>query len=412
MKNTKYITCLAIVALTLLLAWLLPWAYRLLNTQKNSYPFAYYSSVAHSFCYIDSDNDQPIRMDATGKQYSEAEFDSILPMFYFRQLLKDGRLPDSINGVEVSPKVINTYNFFFRYKPDLANTPAIKLFPLFESMNRRVDLQMPGDVFRIDVNGITFIRPETNTIDQLKSDEFNSALLKQGFTPPARLIAGTPTTRKPYDEGYFIVDQNHLVFHLKMVNGHPFVRNTGVDADLKTSFILTTEYPSKLFYGFLIDAQNRLYTISTDEYQLKQVPIPSFSASTDNLLIMGNMFHWNVQVTSTVGQKTYAVDANSLALSDSIAFPSKIKAVSSVQQWLFPCAISFASVNDGYIKPRITSFGWQFFIVNLVLMISFLALNYRTHNLAQLIVPALFIAITGLFGFISILFINPLKTIS
>jgi len=55
-----------------------------------------------------------VRRDLAGNIYSEAAFDSILPMFYFRQLMSDERFPDTIQGIAMTPKMVQTENF--RYK--------------------------------------------------------------------------------------------------------------------------------------------------------------------------------------------------------------------------------------------------------------------------------------------------------
>ena len=88
-----------------------------------------------------------VRRDAAGNIYSEAAFDSILPMFYFRQLMSDERFPDTINGIAVTPKIVQTENFNFRSVPTDINTPSIGLYPMLESMSGRVDLKMPGITF-------------------------------------------------------------------------------------------------------------------------------------------------------------------------------------------------------------------------------------------------------------------------
>ena len=82
-----------------------------------------------------------VRCDLTGNIYSETVFASILSMFYFRRLMSDERFPDTLNGVTVTPKIVQTENFNFR------NTPSIRLYPLLESMSGRVDLKMPGITF-------------------------------------------------------------------------------------------------------------------------------------------------------------------------------------------------------------------------------------------------------------------------
>lgn len=84
-----------------------------------------------------------VRCDLTGNIYSETVFASILSMFYFRRLMSDERFPDTLNGVTVTPKIVQTENFNFRNVPTDINTPSIML----ESMSGRVDLKMPGITF-------------------------------------------------------------------------------------------------------------------------------------------------------------------------------------------------------------------------------------------------------------------------
>ena len=78
-----------------------------------------------------------VRCDLTGNIYSETVFASILSMFYFRRLMSDERFPDTLNGVTVTPKIVQTENFNFRNVPTDINTPSIRLYPL----------KMPGITF-------------------------------------------------------------------------------------------------------------------------------------------------------------------------------------------------------------------------------------------------------------------------
>ena len=75
-----------------------------------------------------------VRCDLTGNIYSETVF-------------ADERFPDTLNGVTVTPKIVQTENFNFRSAPTDINTPSIRLYPLLESMSGRVDLKMPGITF-------------------------------------------------------------------------------------------------------------------------------------------------------------------------------------------------------------------------------------------------------------------------
>ena len=176
----KIINNTIILLATCLLAWIIPDLYHLATDKASKNLFSYYSSVEESFCTIDFDDvkERLVRKNVkTNQEYSEAEFDSILPMFYHRQLLSDGRMPDSIHGVPVTTKDVRKKSFFFRYNPTDKNKPHIPLYTLFESISGRVRLEMPGDVFRLK-NAIEFIDPETNLVNQAKSALFMKEFVK------------------------------------------------------------------------------------------------------------------------------------------------------------------------------------------------------------------------------------------
>ena len=97
-----------------LLSWLLPWLLQFAASKPGNDPFTLYSCVTKRFAYIQSSKDNGVkRYDANGTEYTVAQFDSILPTFYYRQLFSKDRLPDTINGKEVTPKIIAHGNFTF-----------------------------------------------------------------------------------------------------------------------------------------------------------------------------------------------------------------------------------------------------------------------------------------------------------
>ena len=49
--------------------------------------------------------------------------------------MSDERFPDTINGIAVTPKIVQTENFNFRSVPTDINAPSIGLYPLLESMS-------------------------------------------------------------------------------------------------------------------------------------------------------------------------------------------------------------------------------------------------------------------------------------
>ena len=123
-----------------LLAWLLPWTYRFLTVGPDRTPFTLYSCVTESFASIDFNDGEIVRHDASGKTYTDREFDSILPLFYYRQLLSDGRQPDTLRGVALTPQTVSMQSFYFRNSPSDINKVKPELYPLLEAMSGRVEL--------------------------------------------------------------------------------------------------------------------------------------------------------------------------------------------------------------------------------------------------------------------------------
>lgn len=178
----RFSQILLYVTIVLLLVWQLPWCYNFFTSKPEKTPFTLYSFVIDDFAMMGQEGDKGmVRRDLSGNTYTQAQFDSILPMFYVRQLMADERFPDTINGVPVTPRLVQMENFNFRTVPSDINAPRIGLYPLLESMSGRVDLKMPGDVFRITDTGIEFVTIASNTIDHEKSSRFTEAMKKKGF---------------------------------------------------------------------------------------------------------------------------------------------------------------------------------------------------------------------------------------
>lgn len=207
--------------------------------------------------------------------YSDRQFDSILPFFYYHQLASDGRLPDSLNGIKLTPQKIGLTNFIFRQSASDINKTVPRLYPLLEAMSGRVDLQMPGDVFRLN-DRIEFIDMATNIILEKKSEIFTQAMKKKDFRFPVRCIGGNPTVKKEYDEGYFLTDSDHRLFHLKQLRGRPYFRPIPLPKGIEITHIFVKEYPNRKFYALLTDQENNLWALSNPDYQLYPLPIGKY----------------------------------------------------------------------------------------------------------------------------------------
>lgn len=329
---------------TLLALWQLPWCYNFFTARSVSTPFTLYSSVIGKFAMLEHDENGRLQYkDAEGKVYTEEEFDSILPTFYYRQLVTDNRFPDSICGQEVTPRQIQLANFNVRYSPLDLNKPSIGLQQLLESKSGRVDLELPDDVFRITSGGMEFIDMKTNMINEKKSRMFTETMLRKGFRFPVFRLSGNPTDRKEYDEGYVMLDSERKLYHVKQMVGRPYVRPIELPSELKAEHLFITEFPSRRWLCFLTDSEGHFWVVEKDTYAVVRTGIPPFNPEKESILIIGNLFDWTARIDRYERQCYYGLSANSYELLDSLVYPTPDNSVKGLK---------FTSTKDKFVMPR------------------------------------------------------------
>ena len=202
---------------------------------------------------------------------------------------------------------------------------------------------MPDDGFRITPHGIEFIVMENNTIDQEKSKVFTEVLKKKEFRFPAQYVAGNPSTRKEYDEGYLILDAEGKLFHMKQTQGRPYVRAIPLPEGLNAKYLFITEFQDRKTLGYITDVNNNFYVLKNKTYEVIKTGLPSYNPETDNFSIFGNMFDWTVCVTTDTAEEYYALDADNYSLIKSVSFPTSSNGMSGLR---------FTSYKDKFVKPR------------------------------------------------------------
>jgi len=387
-----------------LLAWSLPWFHRFLTDRPEHAPFTLYSCITEGFASIDYSDKEGIRYrDASGKLYTDKEFDSILPLFYYRQLMADGRLPDSLCGVKVTPQTIGMNNFIFRHSPSDRNKVAPTLYPLLEAMSGRVDLKMPDDVFRIS-DCIEFIDMATDKVDEPKSESFTRILTAKGFEFPARCVRGNPSTKKDYDEGYFLTDDEGKLFHLKQLRGRPYVRRIDLPEGADIREIFVTEFASRRTYALLSDATQRLYALTAPDYRVEPLPVEGFDPKTDGLTIVGDLFDWTLILSEDTGERLYAVDANDYTQVDTMSYPAAESLAAQTSRCLFPFEVRFTSYDDRFVYPRIRNISAAALPMGILLAAIYLTL--RRRHIRKELCTAAGIVLLGLFLFIPLLVVR------
>lgn len=332
------------LTIALLALWQLPWCYEFLNTPSIHNPFTLYSGVYGDFIAVEhNDKKQMAGVASDGTKFSREETDSLLPFFYVRQLVTDGRLNDTIQGYAVNPRDVQMTNFNFRTTAADLNKPVVALYPLLESLSKRVELTMPDDVFRITEKGIEFVKMAENAVDQEKSDLFTQALLKKGFTFPARTLNGNPTTKKEYDEGYLIVDHAGKLFHLKQMQGRPYVRAIGLPEGLDIKHVFITEFKDHKTLGFIQSQDNQFYVLNNKTYQIFNTGITDCNLDEYDMTIIGNMADWTLWLDKDNSRVFYALDANNYTVIKKMEREFNLPSV---------FGLHFTDANDHYVYPR------------------------------------------------------------
>lgn len=351
-SNFKFI--IGFLAL-IVLAWVLPAVYELVSPRTDRMPFVVYSCLDSTFIKMDVQDKQVHYIDFRGKEWSKSEADSLLPLFAFRQLVAEGRLPDSLYGVALTPKLIQQNSFHFKTSPKQLNKPAVGLYTMLESASGRVDLTLPPDVFRLTDEGLEFIDCETNKVNKAKSLSFSRELSKHGFTFPVCLIWGNGTTRKDYDNGFLLTDSENRLFQLKMVKGMPLVREmvNGKCQNGKWIQVFTLEPANRALIGLVVDEAHQLYAVRANG-ELAHVGIDAYDPQTMQITITGDLFHWTITEYTATDSRYYAVDAKTFEQVARAIIPDPERPLAQkIERIILPVRLRFTSWRTQLIAPNI-----------------------------------------------------------
>lgn len=344
MKKVSQISLIGIIAL--LLIWQLPWIYQFIcaHPQQSAMRFMLFSPITYEFTYPDRGaNDKLIGKDLAGHIYSANQLDSVLPLFYNRQLADRNAFPDSIMGKPINLKEIQEGRFMFRNFPEDTNGPIAPLYMLLESAPKRLDFELPKDLFRCTANGLEFITMQNNQIDLAKSTLFTQALKDVGCSFPIIHLHNIPNLRKRYDNGFLLVDRQHQLFHMQMTHNKPVCHRIDLPKDVLANQVFVTEFDSRKHYGFFTDTTNKMYVIDTPSYQIHPLDIPEFNPSTQEIMIIGNPYMWTIRIEDDRGTTFYGLDG-----SDYHQYRKK--------EYIYHnkpfMGLHFTSSNDGYVYPH------------------------------------------------------------
>jgi len=363
-------------------------------------PNIFYSTITEDFVIVDGSK----KKNPEGKEYTSEEYEKILPFMFFRQLMADGTMPDSINGVLMEAPSISRASSFYRYTPKRLDSPVPTLWPMFESQSGKVNLTMPEDYFRIEKR-MEFIVARTNEVNEEKSSLFTAALAEEGFSFPAGIIAGIPTTRKSCDEGYFITDSAGALFHVKMIKGQPYVVRIDTPEELDIVYIEAVDIRSKEYYCYVFTRNKGVFVVMDEVYDLQRLPVDGFNPSIHTFRLTADLFNKCITVMGSNWYEAIALDDmyNVVATHGEEWEDLYERPDGKMFASLFPFEIRMRDDNSSfvrfYFKP---SPGVRWLIVNLLALIVTVVLIIRRGWPLRSNIPDLIItAVTGVYGLIA-----------
>lgn len=371
-------------------------------------PAVFYSPVIDQFLIRKLTNMEKFCADPKGNVYTREDFERLMPLLNYRQLVVENKLPDSLHGEPLILEKIRLNNFSLRIYPGDIDFNQIQLFPMFESRSGRVRLEMPDDYFRISER-MEFIDCATNSVDQKKSLCFTTYLNAKHFTFPAKMIAGNPTTKKAFDEGYFVVDAKNNLFHLKMIKGKPFCVNTNIPADLDIAYMKIMEMPLKEFYGYIFSKSGDVYLISYNNYKLIKLPLKGYEFDKDIFAISADQFYRTISLISSNKIRTVVTDReyNIKDLYEESWKDNSESRAGVAAAYIFPFSLKINDINSSLSNFYLKFSGLRS-IVGMVIftLLSYIILLKRKISLKKGWFDLVLVLFTGIYGFIAILLVK------
>jgi hypothetical protein len=335
-----------------------------------------------------------------------------------------GKLPLNIDGQLFDKEAIKAERLVLQIKPiELpGHAPRIQLFPLLESNPGRARLRFPEDVFRPGEQ-LQFIDTDHNhpaprhateadhahPADRL-SETFSAALSEAGFRFPVHASFGRVSILKPFDAGYFLLDANDALFHLKRVDGKPWVAPVPLPDDLKVKHLKITENNRKEIIGLLLDDNDQLHLIRQEDYRLIPLELPDYEPHRMELKIIFNPMYRTAIYSDQEMIHAVVMDREFQA----IEYYSRIMAMAGTrlvdQIWavLVPFSINLKDPDRRYFHFNANVHGLNAIGGNILFLIMAIGyLSWRKQTPGKHVTELSIVLLTGLYGLIALVLIPP-----
>lgn len=394
MKIVKNINLLIVVVL---LSIFLPLIFdSAFNNGKNGVR-VYYSEILDEFLVqgYNEAKKEPFFYVGHDKNISLDDFMQNLPFKFYSYLLSKNIFPEQFKEWADSDKIReNSQNLSI--KPDVFNQKQIPVFTIFESKPKYLRLKFNKFGIRNNSDGLEFVNLENLSIDQNLSAIFTKSLKDANFKFPFIKFYTNANTKKPFDEGVFIIDGKDEIYHLKMEYNTPQVKQTGIK-NSSVSLIIVNENPRREFYAALLDGEG-VKLISYDNYKLVDLPSQGYNPKNMNFQLVIEPLSRVVTIESDDNVTAYKLDDKYNVLDK---FEYKLKKNESflkAKEIIFPFIIK---KDYGYsYKFTFSDFSKSALFLNFALFVVFMLFCFRR---SRSVFRVFLILLTGIYGFIAAL---------
>lgn len=274
-------------SLVLLGAYYGPALLRLIAAERLRVPAVFYSADKNDFLFFRYTGTELERTDSSGQTYERADFEALLPLMHAAQLIKDNRMPDKIAGWTWNPAEARHARISLRLRSWQQDTPGVPLYPLFDGESGRVRLEVPDDFVRLG-NTAEIVHAGRNEIIPEDSIRLRALFDSQGFVFPVRLVGGNPTTLKPYDEGYYLLDSAGDLFHLQKRRTEIHLERIPLDSlpggratlqALDPVFLLVVEHENRLLRLVVMGRNGEVFALVGPDRKWQRLDLQNYNPS-------------------------------------------------------------------------------------------------------------------------------------
>ncbi len=336
---------------------------------------------------------------------SRKDFEKLLPFIYYKNMEIWGMLPIELEGRSFDKRAIKSARRVLELKSAEINgqSPSIPVWPLMESNPDQARLVFPDDRFRMTDGAMEFINADTNRVDPDLTQVFTRALKEKGFRFPARSVNGKFTVLKPFDEGVFMVDKNHHVFHLKRVDGKPKLIKTKIDPAVQTRHIKISESRRKEFYGLVLGWDDKVYLLSHGDYKLIPLPLENYRPDVMDLKLIFNPLYCTAVYSDD--RRIHAVamdrDFNPMKTFSHTMSRATITPARRVYDALFPFVLHFDREGTGYLSVKLEWKGLYGLSGMVLCLLAYLAWQKVSGRGRPPALKVGLVALTGIYGLIA-----------